>query len=126
MLCAASTALGILCISVHDSVKVLLTGVVAVSRVDDAKHVVSSCLLLSVPVLVDESGSTTPLPQFREHFSLQSTDRCIKVCKRPQGFPCVSKIILDKSKQAKLLWINAVFMRCLVPELMGQLRKNWC
>lgn len=50
---AASTASGILCTSVHDNVKVLLTGIVAVSRVDDAKHVVSSCLLVTAPVLVD-------------------------------------------------------------------------
>lgn len=55
----------------HDNVKLLLTGIIAVSRVDNAKHIVSSCLLLTVPVLVNKSSSTAPLPQFREDFPLQ-------------------------------------------------------
>lgn len=81
LLCAAYTALGTLCTNVHGNVKVLLTGIVAVSRVDDAEHVVGGCLLLNVHVLVDEPSSAAPLPQFREHFSLQNTHKCVKVYK---------------------------------------------
>lgn len=62
----------------YNNVKVLLTGVVAVSWVDNAKHVVSSCLLLTIPVLVDEPGGTASLPQFREHFPLQDAHKYIK------------------------------------------------
>lgn len=54
--------------------RILLTGVVSVSGVDDAKHVVRGRLLLLVPVLVDEPGGAAPLPQFGEDFSLQDTD----------------------------------------------------
>lgn len=75
---AAAAVLGILCTSVHDSVKVSLTGVVAVPGIDDAKHIVSSCLLITIPVLVNESGSTASLPQFWEHFSLQETHKSTK------------------------------------------------
>lgn len=80
--CVAATTLGMICTTVHDNVQVLLTGVVAISRVDDAKHVVSSCLLLTVPVLVNEPGSTAPLPQFREDFPLQNTHNCVKSAKK--------------------------------------------
>ena len=69
----------LLCTNVHDNVKLLLTGIVAVSRVDNAKHIVSSCLLLTVPVLVDKPSSTAPLPQFREDFPLQK-------CKMYKGY----------------------------------------
>lgn len=53
--------------------KVLLTGVVAVSRVNDAKHVVGSGLFFTIPVLLNESGSATPLSQFRKHLPLRNT-----------------------------------------------------
>lgn len=69
----------LLCTNVNDNVKLLLTGIVAVSRVDNAKHIVSSSLLLTVPVLVDKPSSTAPLPQFREDFPLQK-------CKMYKGY----------------------------------------
>lgn len=53
--------------------RLLLTGVVSVSGVNDAKHVVGGRLLLLVPVLVDEPGGAAPLPQFGEDFSLWDT-----------------------------------------------------
>lgn len=53
--------------------EVLLTGVVAVSRVNDAKHVVGSGLFFTIPVLLSESGSATPLSQFRKHLPLRNT-----------------------------------------------------
>lgn len=53
----------------------LLTGVVSVSRVNDAKDVVCGRLLLLVPVLVEEPGGAAPLPQFGEDFSLHNAKR---------------------------------------------------
>lgn len=50
-----------------------LTGVVAVTGVNDAKHVICSRLLFTVPVLVDEPGGAAPLSQLREHLSLRNT-----------------------------------------------------
>lgn len=54
--------------------KVLLTGLVSVSGVNDSKDVVGRRLLLSVSVLVDESGCTAPLPQFGKYFTLKHTE----------------------------------------------------
>lgn len=78
-----------------DNAKVLHTGVVAVSRVDDAKHVVSSCRLLTVPVLVDEPGSTAPLLQFREHFPLQITNKSLKIKATKLSLCLTSQINLE-------------------------------
>lgn len=49
-----------------------LTGIVAVTGVNNAKHVVSGRLLFTVPVLVDKSGGAAPLPQLWEHLPLNT------------------------------------------------------
>lgn len=50
-----------------------LTGIVAVTGVNDAKDVVSGRLLFTVPVLVDKSSSAAPLPQLWKHLPLRNT-----------------------------------------------------
>lgn len=52
--------------------RLLLTGVISVSGINDAKYVVRGRLLLLVPILVDKPGGAAPLPQFGENFSLQN------------------------------------------------------